>query len=327
MNTPSNFDRSKVPQEVIDAYMAKMKQKENAGETPYPKYSGKITRDYIDSLLLEMRHLDAVIPDTSFTLFGRNFASPIMTAALSHLGNIRPTAAEEFARGAAMANAVLWTGMGSNEELETLTATGAAVVKIIKPYRDNGLILEKLDHARNCGVLAVGMDVDHAFNRHGDLDSFDGLEFGPKTAKELEEFVRAAQLPFVVKGVLSVTDALKCRDAGVAGIVLSHHNGRMDYAVPPMMVLPEIREAVGPEMKIFVDCSLETGMDAFKAIALGADACSYGRHLQKALVKGGAEGVAFEIDQLTRQLVHTMEMTACPDLKHIDSTLIHKRCF
>lgn len=289
--------------------------------------AGKITREFIDSLLLEPRYLDAVMPSTEFSLFGKIFSTPIMTGALSHLNDTWPDGMVEYSRGAALANAVAWVGMGSKEELERITATGASVIKIVKPHRDNQVAMDRISHARDCGVLAVGMDLDHAFNRKGEFDSFEGLDFGPKSTKELRMFVEHAGIPFVVKGVLSVTDAVKCKQAGVAGIVLSHHNGRLDYAVPPMMVLPEIRKAVGDEMKIFVDCSLETGVDAFKAIALGADACSYGRYLKKHLAQGGAHAVAEEIQQLTRQLIHAMGMTACENLAHINSSIIHRRTF
>ena len=70
---------------------------------------------------------------------------------------------------------------------------------------------------------------------------------------ELKEFIKAAKLPFVVKGVLSVHDAVKCADAGAAGIVISHHHGIMDYAAPPLMLLPKIRKAVGNDLKIYIE--------------------------------------------------------------------------
>lgn len=41
----------------------------------YSKDSDKITRDYLDSLLIETRYLDSVIPDTSFQLFGHRFSA------------------------------------------------------------------------------------------------------------------------------------------------------------------------------------------------------------------------------------------------------------
>ena len=42
--------------------------------------SDVITRAYIDSLLVEVRHLDAVMPSTEMTLFGKTFATPVATA-------------------------------------------------------------------------------------------------------------------------------------------------------------------------------------------------------------------------------------------------------
>lgn len=95
-----------------------------------------ITRAYFDSLLLEMRHIDSVIPDISFELFGKHFKTPVMTAALSHLGRVCEDGMAEMARGAKEAGAVMWCGMGSCEELDAITATGASVVKIVKPYAD-----------------------------------------------------------------------------------------------------------------------------------------------------------------------------------------------
>ena len=76
-------------------------------------------------------------------------------------------------------------------------------------------------------------------------------------------------LTFGIMRVVNVVhDALICRDLGAAGIVVSHHHGRMDFAPPPLKALPAIRRAVGREMKIFVDCGIESGADAYKALAL-----------------------------------------------------------
>lgn len=60
--------------------------------------SNQITREYFDSLLVEMRHIDAVIPSTKFELYGETFDTPVMMAALSHLNNIRENGMVEMAR-------------------------------------------------------------------------------------------------------------------------------------------------------------------------------------------------------------------------------------
>lgn len=284
--------------------------------------SDRITREYFDSLLLEMRHIDSGKPDTSFSLFGKSFDTPVMTAALSHLDNLCENGTVEMAKGAKMANAVNWVGMGDKKELEKITATGAQTIKIIKPYADNKIIFDRIEHARECGVLAVGMDIDHAFDRSGNYDVVLGCGMRPKSAEEIRQFVQAAGIPFIVKGILSVKDAYKCLRAEVGGIVVSHHQGIMDYALPPLKILPHIVKAVGGQMPIFVDCGISSGTDAFKALALGADGVCAGRALMEPLRTGGGKAVGEAIVGMNDELKGVMARTGCVDLSHMDSSVL-----
>lgn len=289
--------------------------------------SDVITRAYLDSLLVEMRHLDAVMPSTELQLYGKTFSTPVMTGALSHLNNSYPDGMAEWARGAANAGAVVWSGMGPEEELDAMVATGASVIKIIKTYADRDMVYRKIRHAEECGALAVGLDIDHAFNRQKGYDEIDGMGMYPLTQQELADMVKSTKLPFVVKGVLSRQDARKCVDAGVQGMVISHHNGRLECAVPPLMILPEIVEETRGQVPLFVDCSLESGMDVFKALALGATACSVGRPLMRRLKESGAQGVQEGIEEITRNLRYTMAMTCSKDLNSIDRSVVRESGF
>ena len=279
--------------------------------------SDVITRAYLDSLLVEMRHLDAVMPSTQMTLYGKTFATPVMTGALSHLGNTYPNGMAEMACGASAAGAVVWSGMGPKEELEAMVASGASVIKIIKPYADRNSIRDKIRHAEECGVLAVGIDIDHAFDvRHG-YDVIEDMPMFPMTQAEVAELVKSTSLPFVIKGVLSKQDARKCADAGVQGMVISHHNGRLDSAVPPLMILPEILQETEGKIPLFVDCSLQTGLDVFKALALGADAVLIGRPFVTAVYGAGAEGVNAYMNKINEELVDTMRLCGVGSLAEI----------
>ena len=292
----------------------------------YTSNSDKITRDYFDSLLIETRYLDAGIPSTQMTLFGETFRTPIMTAALSHLHNTTQDGMTVYAQAAALSGAVHWVGMGSESELEEIVATGAKTIKIIKPHADNQVVLRKIDHAVKVGCIAVGMDIDHAFNSEGGYDNVFGLPMKAKSTEELTEFVQAAGVPFIVKGVLSPRDAEKCLKAGCAGIVVSHHHGMVQYAVPPLMVLHDIVSATGGSVPVFVDCGIESGMDAYKCLALGAEAVSVGRHLML-LLKEGAKAVARRIDEMTTELAGIMARTGIGSLDKMDPTVIHRRAF
>ena len=288
--------------------------------------SDRITRDYFDSLLLETRYVDASLPSTAFTLFGEPFETPIMTAALSHLNGTAPDGMVIYAKSARMSGAVHWVGMGDEAELEAILATGARTIKIIKPHADNDVVFKKIEHAVSAGCFAVGMDIDHAFNSEGGYDRVFDLPMKAKSESELSEFVKAAGIPFIAKGVLSARDAEKCVRAGCAGLVVSHHHGMIRYSVPPLMMLPEILSAVGHSVPVFVDCGIESGMDAYKCLALGATAVSVGRHLMP-LLKAGPEAVAARINEMTAELAGVMARTGVASLDKMDPTVIHKRNF
>ena len=290
-----------------------------------PADSNQITREYFDSLVMEMRHIGNLKPTSDITLYGKNFSTPIMTAALSHLSNTCPDGDTLMAKGAYDAGAVEWTGMGSKEELESIIATGASTIKIIKPYADNDLIFEKIEHAQKSGAFAVGMDIDHAFTGSGDYDDIRGSKMVPKSLTELKSFAAATNLPFIVKGILSVTDAKKCLDLGAGGIVVSHHHGIMNSAIPPLMILPDIADAIEGKMPIFVDCGIMNGYDVFKALALGADAVCVGRILMDYLKQDGSEGVTRKINSMTSELMGVMARTGFSKIDDIDSSVLRQR--
>lgn len=293
----------------------------------YSSNSDTITRDFFDSLLLEPRYIDSDLPSTKLELYGRTFDTPVMTAALSHLGNTAENGMVNYAQAAAKCNAVHWVGMGEDKELEEITATGAATIKIIKPHADNKEVFRKIEHAKKAGCFAVGMDIDHAFNGNGGYDNVLALPMKPKTTEELADFVQAAgDTPFIVKGVLSTKDAEKCLKAGCKGIQLSHHHGIINYAVPPLMMLPEILQVTRGEIPLFIDCGIESGMDVYKCLALGATAVSVGRHLMPFL-KEGADKTSDRIKEMTGELAATMARSGIRDLKSFDPTVIHQRNF
>lgn len=282
-----------------------------------PGDSIQINRQYLDSLQVEGRLVGAEKPSTRFEFLGKTFETPIMTAALSHLDLCG------MAEGARQAGAPVSIGMGDNEELGKVLATGAQVMKIIKPYADPEEILSRIAYAEANGAMAVGMDIEHAPNVENAEDSVvAGFQMKLPTIEELKRYIGSTKLPFFIKGAYSAADARKCLEIGCAGMILSHHNGLLRYAVPPVRLLKGIREAVGEELLVIVDGGMESGFDAFKALALGADAVTVGRALMPPLKDEGAEGVRKTLSAMTGQLQAMMLRTGTRDLKHIDPSVI-----
>lgn len=287
--------------------------------------SNEITRRYLDSLLTETRYIDSVIPDLTFSLYGEVFVSPIMTSAFSHLGKLDPgneNGMVEMARGAYAAGAVMWAGMGDDQEITDMAATGARIVKIIKPYAEETLIFHQIKAAEENNAVAVGMDIDHFFDKKGNFDHVLGSPMRAKTLENLKRYISSTRLPFIIKGVLSVRDARKCVEAGAKGIVVSHHHGICDYCVPPLMILPAIAEAVNKRIPIFADCGISRGFDAFKALALGADGVCVGRTIIQDLKNGGYMGVKKKLDEMNDELRSVMARTASPDVRHIAKSVV-----
>ena len=77
-------------------------------------------------------------------------------------------------------------------------------------------------------------------------------------------------------------------------------------------------------MKIIVDCGFESGMDVFKALALGADCVCVGRNLMEPL-KSGADGVTKRINEMNSELIKVMARTGFKSLDEINSSVIWKR--
>ena len=286
--------------------------------------SNNITRNYLDSLLIETRFINSTNPKLDFELFGKKFASPVMTAALSHLDHFMfPGASESLAKGAKDADAVLWYGMAEDEEIDRLAAKGAEMIEIIKPYSQRDLIFSKIKHAEEKNLLAVGIDIDHPFAEDGSPDNVDGYEMTAIREEELTKICGSTKLPVIAKGVLSVHDAEKCLKAGVSGILLSHHNNRIEYAIPPLMLLPKILEVVNSAIPVFVDDEIKTGMDAFKALTLGAAGVCIGRPLMNAIKTDPDNGVCAYLRKVNAELAKAMAYTGCTDLTKMDPTIIH----
>ena len=268
--------------------------------------------------------------DTSFELFGRKFALPVFAAPVGamtlHYGDKYDdlTYNDLLVSACAQAGIAAFTGDGTNPAVVEAAAVAlknnqGLGVPTVKPW-DLDTIRHKMDLVKAADPFAIAMDIDAA-----GLPFLKGLNppAGSKTVEELKEIAAMAGKPFILKGIMTVRGAEKALEAGAAGIVVSNHGGRvLDQCPATAEVLPEIADAVGGQMTILVDGGIRTGMDVFKALALGADGVLIGRPFVTMVYGGGAEGVQVYVDKLQAELADTMAMCGAHSLGEISRPMI-----
>ena len=270
--------------------------------------------------------------DTSVELFGRTFKYPFFAGPVGamtlHYGEKYDDLAYNnlLVDACAKGGIAAFTGDGTNAKvMEGATAAIKAAdglgIPTVKPWNLE-TIREKMELVKASGSFAVAMDIDGA-----------GLPFlknltppaGSKTVDELREVAEMAGVPFIIKGIMTSRGALKAKDAGAAAIVVSNHGGRvLDQCPATAEVLEDIVEAVGGRMKILVDGGLRSGVDVFKALAMGADGVLLGRPFVTAVYGGAAEGVQCYIDKIGGELEDTMRMCGANTISDISRDMIFR---
>jgi len=127
---------------------------------------------------------------------------------------------------------------------------------------------------------------------------------------------------FILKGILHPEDAEQALALGADGVVVSNHGGRaLDSSIATLEALPEIVQAVGGKMTVFLDSGVRRGSDVVKAMALGADAVLVGRAPLYGLAAAGQAGVARAIDLLRSETSRTMAMLGVRTMAEVRSLL------
>ncbi len=307
-----------------------------AGETPGMGGTGtgdsfKENVRALAAVKLNMRVLHGVLePNTSATFFGKQLKTPIMAAPICNaLANTGGGLSEEemvtaFVEGSDLAGSLGWIGDPADASMYSDAVSAIKKVQcgvaIIKPRVDTDSILERFEQAQNAGAIAVGLDIDGAGLL---LMKLKGQAVGPKTPKQIAELVKATTLPFIVKGIMTVDEAVACAEAGVHTIVVSNHGGRvLDHTPGTATVLPAIAKAVKGKVNIIVDGGVRCGADALKMIGLGADGVLVGRPLIVGAYGGGAAGVKLLMEKYTSELYAAMILTGCASIDDISSRVI-----
>lgn len=282
----------------------------------------------LERVQLKMRTVHTVTkPDPAIDLFGHTIAFPAVGAPTGgttyNMGKKMTEDAyvEAVIGGCAAAGTVgsVADGIGDAVEvyerrLAKLQELGIKAIASVKP-RTQEEIIARMKKAEAAGAIAISMDIDSAGRAARALP---GQTVEPKDLAKLRELVKATSLPFIVKGIMTVEEALMAMRAGAAAIVVSNHGGRvLDHTPGSAVVLPAIADKVKGKIFIFADGTVKYGHDVLKYVALGADAVMVGRHIVRGAHGGGKPGVTLLMNRMRQELVDAMVLTGCANVKAI----------
>jgi isopentenyl diphosphate isomerase/L-lactate dehydrogenase-like FMN-dependent dehydrogenase len=139
--------------------------------------------------------------------------------------------------------------------------------------------------------------------------------------KRLRDTVKGKLL---LKGILAFEDAKLAADAGIDGIVVSNHGGRVEDGVGATIeVLPEIVAAAGT-MPVLVDSGFRRGSDIVKALAIGAKGVCIGRPYLWGLGAFGQPGVERVLAILHGETRAAMLQLGAPTLRDLTPAMVRR---
>jgi isopentenyl diphosphate isomerase/L-lactate dehydrogenase-like FMN-dependent dehydrogenase len=268
-------------------------------------------------------------PSLSIDLWGKELALPVLGAPLTGVSyNMGGALTEEefiehIILGSNLAGTLGMCGDGADpmffeSGIKAIKKAGGKGIAIIKPrYYDE--IIKRIRLAEEAGAVAVGIDIDGAGLI---VMAMRGQPVEPKSPEELKEIIASTQLPFIIKGVMTLSEAESAVECGASAIVVSNHGGRiLDHTPGAADVLPEIVNSLKGKIKIFADGGVRSGADVLKLLALGADAVLIGRPLIIGAFGGGSDGVAFILNKIKSELSLAMLLTGTQDVQNVSSSV------
>ena len=280
-------------------------------------------------------NMDVIVPNTEIDMstefLGRTLAFPLITAPVGSIKlQYNPTDDvrdfNEQCLAACESRGIMhFYSTGLDEDvhrcaIKSRIAHGNNGVPVINPEADENIITQMKRCKEETAPVAMTVVVDSAGLPH--LKSCHGTA-GTKSVEQLKMLKEAAGVPFVVKGIMTAKSALKAVDAGADAIIVSNHGGRALAETPATAeVLAEIAEAVNGRAKIIVDGGIRTGLDMFKAYALGADVCMICRPVLISYYGGGKEALECYFDKLKAELSDTMYMCGARKISEITKEMI-----
>ena len=127
----------------------------------------------------------------------------------------------------------------------------------------------------------------------------------------------------ILKGIMDAEDARLAADSGADALVVSNHGGRqLDGAPSSIRALPDIVQAVGRDIEVWMDGGIRSGQDVLKARALGARGTLIGRSFLYGLGAFGEAGVTRALQIIHKELDTTMAFCGRTDINTVDASIL-----
>lgn len=316
-------------------------------------------RAAFERTFLRPRYLvDVTQRDLTTTVLGTRVPFPLMLSATAYQSLSHPEAEVATARGAGATGVLMMLSTESTRPMEEVAAAATGPLWFqLYPLQDESVNEWLVRRAERTGFKAIVLTADATWIGNRERDRRNQFSLGSvyvgnllartedAPARVLEakhnsdlkwkedlswrdvEWLRSkTKLPIVVKGLLTAEDAVMAADHGAQGVVVSNHGGRqLDGAPATLDVLPEIVDAVGDRMEIYLDSGVRRGADILKAVALGARAVCIGRPYVWGLAADGARGVEAVIEQFRFEFDTAMALTGKRNVRELDGSVIWKR--
>jgi 4-hydroxymandelate oxidase len=292
--------------------------------------------------------VDVAHRDMSVQVLGQRWDHPIAVAPMAYQRHAHAEGESGMAAAAAATASTMVLSSQTTTAPAEVAAAGGHGRRWFQLYvfRDRQISLDLVAEARDAGYEALVITVDfpvggwrgreRAANIAGTPPVAINTGGQPLTTAELfaqhdpgltwedvAEFVEAAGIPVLLKGILRADDATRAADVGAAGIVVSNHGGRQLDTVPPAAtVLAEIVDSVDGAIDVLVDGGIRRGWDVAKALALGANAVLVGRPVLWGLARGGSAGAQAVLEQLIAEFDNTLALLGCPDASELNASLL-----
>ena len=312
----------------------------------YANWTVDRNRRKLDEIALNPRLVrDTSGRDMSTTVLGQKVSFPVMCAPAGGQCGSHPDGELATARAAGAADTLMALPVGSGYSIEEVAAVAAGPIWFQHIHYSDGVSENFLPRLKPAGYSAVVLTVDalgpFELDKRlpGPAGKIEGKMFGslegreellddhgmarwipPNITWDRLDWVRSLSggLPLVIKGVRNAEDARLCVEYGADGIVVSNHGGRQfDGGRSSIEMLPDVVDVVGDSVEVYFDSGVRSGLDVFRALALGARAVFVGRVVHWGLAYGGEAGVAIALDILRAELDKVLAFSGCRSIDEV----------